>query len=283
MFSRQVSPTNIWNANIVNAAIAAGIGIAMPWFVNMRRMLDWVNVHELTRKRQLLTEQYAKEKEFYFTQCQLMQESVEAVKSVRHDMKLHMFALKKHLADNKEAMTYLNSLVEDISESEIYSETGNMVIDSVINYKLKSANKNSIKPRIKTAIPKIFNIEAIDIVTILGNLLDNAIDAIATAEEKRIDINLSYNKDTFIIKVANTFDGIVKYTDDSCGVCDAIRADGADDTKKNIATRKGGDNHGYGLKNVRKAIDKYDGHMEISHDENIFSVGVMLYLGEIAH
>jgi len=270
VFSWQASPMDIWIFNIMHAPIAAGIGIIVSWFVNMRRMLGWVNAYDLAHERQLLTEQYAKEKDFYLTQCLLMQESVEAVKSVRHDMKLHLFALKKYLADSKAAMTYLDGLVEEISENEIYSKTGNMVVDSVINYKLKNINENGIEPHVKISIPQILSIEAVDIVTILGNLLDNALEATAMAEEKRIDINLSYNKSALIIKVANTFDGIVKYTN---GV------NGAEDV---IATRKSGDNHGYGLKNIRKSVDRYDGHMEISHDENVFSVGVMLYMDEIS-
>ena len=272
VFSRQASPMDIWIVNILNVTLAASIGVVITWFVNMRRMQGWVNAYELVHERQLLTEQYAKEKDFYFTQCQLMHESVEAVKSVRHDMKAHLFALKTYLTDNKVAMTYLDGLVEDINESEIYSKTGNMVVDSVINYKLKSASENSIKLCVKTTIPQILNIEAVDMVTILGNLLDNALEATAVVEEKRIDINISYNKSALIIKIDNTFDGIVNYTN----------GDSANGAKEVIATRKSCNNHGYGLKNIRKAVDKYDGHMEINHDENVFSVGVMLYVEEIS-
>jgi len=235
----------------------------------MRRMQGLSVSLELEHERKQLTELYAKEKDFYFTQCQIMQESVEAVKSAKHDIKMHLFALKEYMAENKAAMAYLNSLVDDISESDAYSNTGNLAVDSVINFKLKNAIDDNIKLNIKTALHRTINVEAVDIVTILGNLLDNALDAVAKADEKRIDVAISYNKGVLIIQVDNTFDGIVNY----------LQCKG--DTKRNIITRKNGDNHGYGLKNIAKSVEKYNGHMEISHDRNVFTVEIMLYTSDM--
>ena len=193
---------------------------------------------------------HAQEKEYYFAQFQLMQESVDRVKSMRHDMKLHLAALKDYTADNKAAADYLNRLLGDISESEVYSDTGNIAFDSIINFKLKNAKVDNIKLDIKIFIPPALNMEVADVVTMLGNLLDNALNAVAKVEDKMIKLDIAFDKGGLFINVGNTFDGAVK--DES--------------------------EHGYGLKNIRKSVAQYNGHMDISHEGNVFSVGILLYV-----
>jgi len=261
-----VSSQSIFMLNGLNLMVATTIGIILPWYFNMCKMQSLSISFELEKERNLLTEQYAKEKDFYFTQSQLIQESADAIKSIKHDIKMHLFALKDYVAENEAAMDYLNRLVEDIGDSKIYSKTGNIAVDSVINFKLKTADELDIKLYVKAAIPQTLSVETVDVVAILGNLLDNALDAVAKVEEKRIDVNISYNKNTLIIEVCNTFDGIVKYSDVTDGV------------GKAIITRKSGDYHGYGLRNISRSVERYNGHIEINHDENIFSVGIMLYV-----
>jgi len=210
---------------------------------------------------------HSQEKEYYFTQCQLMQESVEQVKSIRHDMKLHLATIRDYTTNSKanEATEYLDDLLEDIRESEVYSDTGNIAFDSIINFKLKDVLRNHINLQIKIFVPPELNIEVSDIVTILGNLLDNAFDAVAKVEDKRIKLDVESIKGSLFIKIDNTFDGEVNY---------------ADGTEPVIVSRKDVGSHGYGLSNIRKSVEKYDGHMDISHEENVFSVGILMYVND---
>jgi sensor histidine kinase regulating citrate/malate metabolism len=203
----------------------------------------------------------AQEKEYYFTQCRLMQESVEEMKAYRHDVKLHLATLKDFVADNKVATDYLNSL-SDIVEKEVHSTTGNIAFDSIINFKLK--NKKNIALDINVLVPPTLNIEAIDVVTIIGNLLDNALTAVEKAEDKFITLTVELNKGNLFIETKNSFDGYVKYEER--------------DGEKVIVTSKKGNRHGYGIKNIKKSTEKYNGHIDISHESNVFSVGVLLYI-----
>ena len=211
---------------------------------------------------------HTQEKEYYFSQCQLMQESAEQVKSIRHDMKLHLSTVKGYSSKIKadEITDYVSGLLGDIGESEVYSDTGNIAFDSIINFKLKNAVNDNIKPDINVLVPPSINIEVADVVTILGNLLDNALDAVAKVEDKRIKLNVKLNKGNLVIKTENTFDGEVRY------------AKGKNGAEKTIITRKEAGDHGHGLNNIRKSVEKYDGHVDISHDGNIFSVSVLLYV-----
>ena len=204
---------------------------------------------------------HAQEKEFYFAQAQLMQKSVKKVRSVRHDMNFHLATLKDIAADNQAATDYINNLLGDIGESEVYSNTGNIAFDSIINFKLKTAKDDHIKVDLSLLIPPVLNIEIADIVTILGNLLDNALDAVAKVEDKTIRLDIAFSKGNLHIKLDNAFDGDVKYIDGR------------------MVSLKAGDEHGYGLQNIRKSVEKYDGHMDMSHVGNVFSVDILLYVG----
>ena len=213
---------------------------------------------------------HVQEKEYYFAQCQLMQESVDKVKSIHHDMKLHLATARDYIANKKEdeAVDYLNGLLGSISGSENYSDTGNIAFDSIINFKLKNAINDSVKLDINVSISPALSIEVVDIVTILGNLLDNAFGAVANVEDKRIKLTIESEKGNLFITVENTFDGTIKYA----------KGKDKDGAEKVIATRKDGSEHGYGLKNIRKSVEKYNGHMDITHDSNMFSVGILLYV-----
>ena len=227
------------------------------------------NVISGAYKEKLKSELDTQEKEYYFTQCQLMQESVDKMKSYRHDVRLHLTALRDFTVDNRAATDYLNNLLGGIGESEVYSDTGNIAFDSIINFKLKDVISENINLTAKVFVPPALNIEVSDVVIILGNLLDNAFKAVARVEDKMINLIVESNKGNLFIKVDNTFDGKVTY------------AEGISGARKSITTQKDGDSHGYGLKNIQKSVEKYNGHIDITHEDNIFSVGILLYVDDM--
>jgi sensor histidine kinase YesM len=208
------------------------------------------------------------EKEYYHTQCRLMQESVENMNSIHHDMKFHLAAARDFITNDKsdEATNYLDGLLDDVDKSVIHSNTKNTAFDSIINYKLKNAGQENIKLDLRLLIPPSLNIEVADIVIIIGNLLDNALDAVSKVEEKFIKLDIEYSRESLFILVENTFDGVVKYTGE------------ADDKGRQIITLKAGGEHGHGLKNIRKSVEKYNGHFETNHKDNNFSVTILLYV-----
>ena len=219
-------------------------------------------------EEKLNSERQAQEKEYYYTQCQLMQESVKQVTAVRHDMKIHFATLKDFTSNGNigDIKRYLDGLVEDIEKSEIYSNTGNIALDSIINYKLRNAKNSNIKLDLNIAIPPTLNVEVVDTVTILGNLLDNALEAVAKVNEKIIKIDIKLKKGGLFVKIENSFNGEVKYDESR--------------EESQILSLKGSNEHGYGLKNIKKSVEKYNGHMKISHTENIFSTGVFIYVSD---
>lgn len=210
---------------------------------------------------------HAQEKEYYLTQCHLMQESVEHIKSIRHDMKIHLATINGYSTkiNATEITDYTANLLNDIGEAELYSNTGNVAIDSIINYKLKNIKKDRIKPEIRLLIPTVLNIEISDLATIIGNLLDNALNAVLMLEEnkeKKIKLDIEYNRESLVIQADNTFDGVVNYQEGQ------------------IITRQNKTSHGHGLKNIKKVVDRHNGYMDITHDNGIFSVAILLCVSE---
>ncbi|MCL1863200.1 MAG: GHKL domain-containing protein [Defluviitaleaceae bacterium] len=194
---------------------------------------------------------YAQEKEYYLAQCHIMQESVEQIKAIRHDMKIHLATINGYAAERNadEITNYLNTLLQDINDAEIYSNTGNVAVDSIINYKLKDAKKENIQLEIRLALPPAINIEGADLATILGNLLDNAMRAVSTADNKIIELDIEYSRESLFIHISNTFDPAAD-----------LKGEG-----------------GYGLKNVKQAVERYNGHMDITLDEK-YSASIVLYI-----
>ena len=99
---------------------------------------------------------------------------------------------------------------------------------------------------------------------ILGNLLDNALEAVARAREKKLAIDIEYRRGALFIQIENTFDGEVRYTGEG--------------KEKRLATRKESAGHGHGIKNIARAVEKYNGYMDITHEGETFTAVVFLYI-----
>lgn len=240
--------------------LALGLGVAICVLV-----YSLYNVMTVSYDNRLKSTLYAQEKEHYFVQAKLMQESADKIRSIHHDMMLHFATLRDYTIGNQVATDYLNHLLSDIDKSDAHINTGNITVDSIINYKLKDVSESDINLDLNVAVPPELNIEASDITIILGNLLDNALEALANVQDdKRLGINVKIENGGVFIKVENTFDGNVKYA-------------GKAGKEGQITTIKSEDGHGYGLKNIQQCAKKYNGYVKISHEGKVFSVMVYLY------
>lgn len=212
-----------------------------------------------------------KENELYSKQCKLMQKSTEDLQSFRHDLS-NQFAVVLELMERKKydlAQSQIATFTTQLNYSMIYSTTGNTVIDGLINYKLQCAVNDHIKVISDIVLPYDLYINTIDIVTILGNLLDNAISALQEIPEsdRKLTLKIVYSKDRLIIHMSNPYKGEIQYQNGEI-----------------ITSKQDNANHGFGLKNVEKTVDKYDGYLEINTISGIFNVDILLHIsGNIYH
>lgn len=206
---------------------------------------------------------WEQEKNYYQHECEMMKTSQDEMTAFRHDLQNHLMVLSGMIEniDDNEIKKYLSDLKDKTKSHGIYSSSGNLPIDSIINYKLRNAENLGINAAVNVVVPETLSIEIVDIVTIIGNLLDNAIyGMMKTTQERNLFLKIIFTKGRLIITIKNTFDGKIKYQNGK------------------IISRKKGLNHGYGLKNVENALEKYNGSMKLNHDTTLFSVDVILFV-----
>ena len=186
-------------------------------------------------------------------------------RNARHDMKQHFIVLIELLAkeDNQKAIEYLRKLIniEPLSKLGI-SRTDNIVVDSLVNAKYAVAIKEQIKFEIDIHIPMQLPFRSADLCILLGNILDNAIEASMMLDQERryIKFFMKYEGNTLIITAINAYNGeLLK------------------NRSGKIITNKGDSgNHGIGLESVKKVTRKYHGSVVIEPDTQKFTIKIVL-------
>ena len=205
------------------------------------------------------------ENTLYSKQCEIMQSSTEELQEFRHDMNNQFIALSQLIRAEhyKEAEKQLSHLTTLTKSKIIYSTSGNVIIDGLINYKLQNALADKIKVKTEIAVPKQINIETTDLVAILGNLIDNALNALVDVQDDKrsLTIKVVFSQERLIIRISNPYAGDV--------VCKEGRI---------VSAKQDSRKHGYGLNNIAKAINKYTGYMDIDYSDNIFTVDILMYI-----
>ena len=196
----------------------------------------------------------------YENQTEIINQSTEAIKILKHDFKNHLIMLSNLYLNSKseEIEPYINNLLGTI-ENELFSNSNNFVIDSIINFKLRNLENTGMKIYVDVSVPQTVNIMAYDLTTILANLLDNAIISSKKSEQKIIDIKISSKMDNLIILIDNSYDGNI------------IVENGKFKTTKHFKS-----NHGLGIMSVEKVLMKYDGEITTEHTSNIFFTSVII-------
>jgi signal transduction histidine kinase len=199
----------------------------------------------------------------YIKQFDLINQSQENLKILRHDFKNHLLALRAYIeqGNNEMALNYLQNTYKLVDYSTEYAKSGNTVVDSILNYKLQTAKNLGIDFMLNLNIPMILNIKPFDMSVILGNLLDNAIEATSLiSENKKIEITLEYDRNVIYISTVNYFKGSLAYS-----------------KNKLVTTKEDKENHGFGLYSIKKALENYNGTMHISHTENKICIDIMMF------
>ncbi len=139
----------------------------------------------------------------------------------------------------------------------------NRAYGSVKITRLQEAGKRGIRVIVEISVPEQLSVRTFDMTVILGNLLDNAIHACSKLpEDKReIKIVIRYDKGRLIIDIKNQYDNAIRY-----------------DRGNIITTHEDRKNHGIGLSNVKQAVEKYQGLLDIEHSDDIFSITALLFV-----
>ena len=201
----------------------------------------------------------------YKQQLDTIQAAEDNLRRARHDFKNHLIALEEMTkTDEKTELTkkYFEKLDREYNSSEKDVYTGNKILDGLINNKLATVRSGGVKPEIRMEIPEDIDIDTFDMVIVIGNLMDNAIEALERTEEKIFRLEMRYDKGIIYIITENSYNGeIIKNGDTFVS------------TKTN---EKG--THGIGLSNIKRIVSEHNGEIDIETDNNIFTVSIIMYL-----
>lgn len=190
--------------------------------------------------------------------------SYESNAKLFHDFRNHCGVIKNYLTKDKtaEAIKYLDDLTGGGSSysSEVF--TGDETIDYLIGSKKSLAGEKSIAFEVNAEFPRNINIKSSDLCAILGNLLDNAIEAcskVKSPSDRKIRLAIRRIGQMLVVKIENTYD------------TKPVIVDGEYKTSKTEVGL-----HGWGIKSVNTAAAKYDGMVQSSCTDDVFTTVVTL-------
>ena len=183
---------------------------------------------------------------------QLLKDTYAANAKLFHDFHNHIEALYRYLEKDRtaEAVQYLESLRSPIEAVTQPVWVGDEAVDYLINSKITLAASQEIQMNCNIEYPQHTNIRSVDLVAILGNLLDNALEAVEGTEGNLRFINLTIRRinEMLIIKLENGCKAVPVITEGELKI-----------TKKDAGL------HGWGLKSVRTTAERYDGIVETEY------------------
>lgn len=226
-------------------------------------------LHSISQKYEM--EMLKTQVQVYANQMEVILQGEERIKALQHDMKHHLNEIM--VLANKynvpEIQEYIKRMGEFIQNPNEIIASGNMEIDSVLNYMLQRA-----KETLKTVVVKVMLPEEIkhsfDINVLLGNLLENAIEAAQQTDKKYLNISIMLKRGGLKLMIENSFN-----------VSNSIHEEQQGKDKVLLSTKPFKEQHGIGLKNVKKIVEKYDGTMNVSTQEDIFCVNLILYMSRM--
>ncbi len=211
---------------------------------------------DLKYKLALYERQAQSNYEYYAKQI----ESNKTAMTVIHDIRKHIRVMEelKQLNTSAKMQSYTDSFEEMISPLLVRQYCSNPILNIIINDKIDYCEKNGIRFEADIQEVLIDYMKPIDITTVFGNILDNAIEASEKAEDKKITLQIHPFNEFVYIQLSNSFSGRIQWS-----------------AKGKPLTGKG-EKHGIGLENVEKVLKDYNGSMQFSVSEQTFTVEIMI-------
>ena len=195
-----------------------------------------------------------------------LEEKEKEIRGIRHDLRNQLLELNVKL-DRENAMdkgggqrgqakAFVGTLIETLEENRQY--TDNPAVNAILKEKINTAKEKGIPVTYEIDMSATFQLERGDMGIILGNLMDNAIEAGEKAEAPYISIQIRQINKSLYIAIQNRMEGKMQ--------------------GELFTTKKDKKNHGFGLASVRRTVEKYSGHMQIDRKDGTFVVEIMLVM-----
>lgn len=180
---------------------------------------------------------------------------------IHHDLVIHFSTLSKLLEQSKEkALEYINNVINNQLETiKTLIKTGNDCFDAIANTKIALCEKHGIRCVVRVMENSLESLNDDEIVVLFGNLFDNAIEASKDSKRKTIKLDVQIQDGFLSVFIKNSIDKSVL------------------DKNKNLQTTKISKKyHGFGIKNIKRIIQKYDGIIRYYEKDNYFICDILI-------
>ena len=243
----------------IGILMAAELGLILINIICFFMMSILNNSHKAAEELSMLKQQDEIRKQY----AENVKYRYDEIRRIRHDMKQSYTVLETLLSENRttEAIDYIRSGRSAIAQTEVLVDVGNDFVNSILNSKLSTAKQLGIEV-ICSSVKDISGIEAVDLCTLLGNMLDNAIEAAkqCPSEKSLIEVKITSSDEKLIIQVTNSIK------------CSVLK-----ENSELKSTKQNPSEHGFGVKSIRLIAQKYFGSAKYFEEDNTLSCRVILY------
>ena len=243
---------NITKVALIIGAAILFIALCVTVFFLLRRTLYNMIDRRIERFQSELIEKQVRE----------IQNMYRQVRGWRHDYRNHINNMKIQLSEGNydKLSDYLNELADDLDTVDSVIKTGNVMADAILNSKLNVAEKMNIKLNVKANVPDKLPMSDVELCSMLGNILDNAVEACGTLpeEERFMRVYIGKLKGQLYLSVQNSAGKVRK-------------------SKNTYLSTKEGE-HGYGLFRIDRVAKKYGGYVNRQNEEGVFATEIMVPL-----
>ena len=202
--------------------------------------------------------------------CEEVENMYRQTRGWRHDYHNHIQTMKAYLTmgETEKLGGYLDRLDQDLTTVDTVIKTGNVMIDAVLNSKISLANSKGISVEAKAIVPAQLELSEVDLSLIIGNLMDNAMEACLQIREegKRfIRVYIDIIKEQLYIYVLNAVDGRPGKKRE-------------ENRQVRYLSTKEGKSHGFGLMRIDSVVKRYRGYIDRQDEENVFATEILLPL-----
>ena len=195
-------------------------------------------------------------------QVREIQNMYRQVRGWRHDYRNHINNMKIQLSqENYDGLSdYLNEIADDLDTVDTVIKTGNVMADAILNSKLNVAEKMNVQLNVKANVPEMLPMSDVELCSLLGNMLDNAVEACGTLpeEERFMRVYIGKLKGQLYLSVQNSAGKVCK------------------EKGSYLSTKEG--EHGYGLFRIDRVAKKYGGYVNRQNEEGVFATELLIPL-----
>ncbi len=211
---------------------------------------------DMKQELELMNLLWKKEQEQYL----LAKENISLINQKTHDLKHHIRAIRH--ASQEELDKYLNEMEGAVHIYEAIVKTGNEVFDTILTEKSLYCKDRGIQVSCVAEGSQMDFINTVDLYALLGNALDNAIEAVEKfkeIEKRQIDVMIYRQQNFLVMNIINPIPGKLIFGEELP-----------------VTTKEDNKLHGFGLRSMKYIVRKYDGFLNISEEDGCFSLKILI-------